>query len=96
MPSDAGNYVPPLQAKSLPAGLATTVNALLEKSERKVEQGVCQGMEAKKVIATRDNFSSSTNSKSLYIYDSKWNCNDIGEGSVTISVYKTDASTLGF
>ena len=95
VPSDAGNYVPPLQARSLPAGFATTVNTLLEQSESRVEQGVCKGSESKKVMPTRNYSSDNSNRRSLYIYDSRWNCNNIGEGSVTISVYKTDATSLG-
>ncbi len=95
IPADAGNYVPPTQAKVLPAGFATTVNTLLEQSENKVEQGVCRGVTSKKVMPTRENQMDNSARKSLYIYDSRWNCNNLGDGSVTITVYKTDASSLG-
>ena len=84
-----------MQARSLPKGFSATVNSLIEQSERNVEQGVFRGMAAKKVLSIGDCSTDNSNRKSIYIFDSKWNCNDIGEGSVTISIYKTDASSLG-
>ena len=95
VPSDTGNYVPPTQARSLPAGFSTTVNDLLEQSESKVEQGVCRGSASKKVIPASRNTSNHNSRNDMYIYSSKWNCNSAGEGTVTISVYKTNASSLG-
>ena len=96
VPADAGNYVPPTQARTLPAGFANTVNSLLDQSERKVEQGIRRGSESKKVLpsqATRT--ASSRTGRDMYIYSSRWNCNSNGEGTVTINLYKTDASSLG-
>lgn len=96
VPSDAGNYVAPLQARRLPTGFASTVNTLLDQSEQKVEQGVRSGSESKKVLPSQTARSnSSRESRDMYIYTSRWNCNNYGEGTVTVSVYKTDASALG-
>lgn len=94
VPADAGNYVPPTPER-LPSGFATTVNGLLEQSENKVVQGVCRGSASKKVMATSRNSSSNNSRNDLYIYSTKWNCNSAGDGTVTIFVYKTDASVLG-
>ena len=96
VPSDAGNYVQPLQARRLPTGFATTVNTLLEQSERKIEQGVQRGSETKKVMPNYSTRSTGNRTnRDLFIYSSKWNCNNSGNGTVTISLYKTDASVLG-
>lgn len=94
IPADAGNYVPPTQARQMPAGFASTINSLLEQSERKVENGVFRGSDSKKVLPTQNTRSSNT-SRNMYIYTSKWNNADAGNGTVTISLYKTDASALG-
>ncbi|MBQ9508336.1 MAG: hypothetical protein IKP54_03175 [Bacteroidales bacterium] len=96
VPADAGNYVQPTQARQLPTGFANTVNSLLEQSDRKVEQGVRNGSESKKVMPTQATRSTgSRDSRDMYIYTSRWNCNNSGEGTVTISLYKTNASVLG-
>lgn len=94
VPADAGNYVPPTQARQLPAGFANTVNAMLEQSERNVENGVTRGSDSKKVMPSQ-NARNNNDSRSMYIYTSKWNCNNTGDGTMTISLYKTDASALG-
>jgi len=96
IPSDAGNYVAPLQARRLPAGFASTVNSLLDLSERKVEQGVRNGSDSKKVLPSQTGRASENGTRrDLYIYTSRWQCNSYGEGTVTINLYKTDASSLG-
>ena len=90
IPSDAGNYVAPLQARSLPTGFASTVNTLLDQSERKMEQGVRSGSESKKVLPTQTARSSSNRtSRDMYVYTSRWQFNNYGEGTVTINLYKT-------
>ena len=94
IPSDAGNYVPPTQARQMPAGFANTVNALLDQSERSVSNGVTRGTDSKKVMPAQ-NGRTGNNCRNMYIYTSKWNCNNTGDGTVTISLYKTDASVLG-
>ena len=98
VPSDAGNYVIPMQqARQLPAGFANTLNTLLEQSERNVEQGVNSGSASKKVLPSQSSRSADNRtSRAMYIYSSQWNCNSNGEGTVTINLYKTDASLLGF
>lgn len=95
VPSDAGNYIPPTQARQLPAGFANAVNNLLEQSDRRIEQGFLQGADSKKVIPNQNVRFSSDCRKMMYIYSSRWNCDNDGNGNVTISLYKTDASLLG-
>lgn len=96
VPSDAGNYVAPLHTSHFPASFASSINELLEQSEGKVEQGVLRGVGTKKVIATQDVRLANDNRRMMYVYSSRWDCNNAGEGTITINLFKTDASILGF
>ena len=98
VPSDAGNYTPNTQ-RILPAGMASVVNSMLEKSEQQMERGVKVGSESKKVLPQSSvnsrNSGNQNARRSMYVYSSRWNFNDHGEGTVNISLYETDASILG-
>ncbi len=98
VPSDAGNYIPNTQ-RTLPAGFANVINSMLEKSEQQAERGVTTGTESKKVLPQSSmnsrNGSTQNARRLMYVYSSRWNVNDHGDGTVYISLYETDASRLG-
>lgn len=99
VPSDAGNYATATQCRSLPAGMATTINNMLANSEQQMQRGVRNGTESKKVIP-QSSMNSRNNSdqrvrRPMYVYSSRWNFNAHGEGTVNITLYETDASLLG-
>jgi hypothetical protein len=98
VPSDAGNYTNNTQ-RVLPTGLATVINDMLEKSEQQLERGVRNGMDSKKVMSTntssRRSVDSRTARRPMYVYSSRWNYNDRGEGTVNVSLFEVDASVLG-
>ncbi len=98
VPSDAGNYTPNTQ-RALPAGLASVVNGMLEKSEQQVERGVKTGSDCKKVLPQSSTPIRSCGNQNarrpMYVYSSRWNVNDRGEGTVKVSLYEADASMLG-
>ncbi|MBO4654695.1 MAG: hypothetical protein J5644_04035 [Bacteroidales bacterium] len=100
VPSDAGNYATATQCRSLPAGMATVVNNLLEQSELQMQNGVKIGAQSKKIIPQSNSVKvrtagNQTVRRPMYVYSSRWNFNDSGEGTVKISLYETDASLLG-
>lgn len=99
VPSDAGNYTPNIQ-RTLPAGFADVINSMLEKSEQQAERGVTTGAESKKVLPqssmnSRNGGSVQNARRPMYVYSSRWNVNDRGEGTVNISLFETEASRLG-
>lgn len=99
VPSDAGNYTNNTQ-RVLPTGIATVINGMLEKSEQQLERGVRNGMDSKKVMSPNSTASSrSADNRSvrrpMYVYSSRWNYNDRGEGTVNVSLFEVDASSLG-
>lgn len=98
VPSDAGNYTPNTQS-ILPIGFADVINSMLEKSELQAERGLKAGVDSKKVLPQNGMPTKSTGNQQsrrpLFIYSSRWNVNDRGEGTVNVSLYETDASILG-
>lgn len=103
VPSDAGNYNNSLVPTTdmLPEGVAEVVNGMIDNSERKFELGQLKGSESKKVLPTTSSVKSTSSrssaacKKPMYVYSSKWNYDANSNGSMTISVYKMDASILG-
>lgn len=101
VPEDAGNYTNGMVpiATSLPVGFANAINGLIEQSERKFDAGILNGSDSRKVMATKTatrGTSAQKSNKSLYIYTSSWNYDAKSDGSMTISLYETDPSALGF
>ena len=98
VPSDAGNYTPSFQ-RSLPTGLATVINGMLEKSEQQAERGIRTGGDSKKVLpqnSVRTRASGNQQARCpMYIYSTRWDVNDRGEGTVKVTLYETDASLIG-
>lgn len=101
LPEDAGNYtngVTPVAAK-IPAGFVAAVNGLIEQSESQFEAGILKGASSKKVMTPNSATKvggAQKSKKSMYIYTSNWKYNEKADGQMTINLYETDASSLGF
>lgn len=98
VPSDAGNYTTNT-LRTLPAGMASVINEMLGKTEQQMQNGVKVGSDSKKVLPQNSAYSRNSGNQNtrrpMYIYSSRWNFNDNGEGTVKISLYEADASALG-
>lgn len=100
VPSDAGYHVPVTTAAAAPAELAKVVNAMIEKSENQFSQGICRGNETKKVMTTtsvsdRNTLGRENSNRKLLIYSSKWNYDQNGNGTMTITLTATNPALLG-